>query len=217
MHERLGAAAWTRLTSQELAELTDPPTGPVRNEFRKVDGRWQLSFENVRARLPDSKGLQDIASIIGARGADVHVLTLVGNGIAPTGADPILDHTAKARFKTRLNGLAVQIQDAEESGHTERAEQLRTERTELIHALAAATGLGGRSRRLGDQSERARKTVSARVRDALVKIDHVHPSLAEHLRRGLRMGTVCSYTPSQPTNWTMSLIRDERTPGGARS
>jgi len=38
-----------------------------------------------------------------------------------------------------------------------------------LHHLAAATGLGGRSRRLGDHSERARKAVSARVRDAETK------------------------------------------------
>lgn len=44
MHERLGAAGWTRLTAQALAELIDPPAMPGRNEFRRVDGRWQLSF-----------------------------------------------------------------------------------------------------------------------------------------------------------------------------
>ena len=62
-----------------------------------------------------------------------------------TGADPILDDTAKAQFKTRLDTLAGEIQDAEDAGNTGRAEQLRTERDALIHTLAAATGLGGRS------------------------------------------------------------------------
>ena len=57
-----------------------------------------------------------------------------------------------------------------------RAENLRAERATLIHELAAATGLGGRSRRLGDPAERARKTVSARVRDALSKIDRRPPA-----------------------------------------
>jgi hypothetical protein len=63
--------------------------------------------------------------------------------------------------------------------------------------------VGGRSRRLGDHAERARKTVSARVRDALTKIDSVHPTLATHLRSTLQMGTVCSYTPLEPTHWTL--------------
>ncbi len=190
MHDRLGAAAWARLTTEALAELTDPHPGPVRHEFRRLDGRWRLSFGSSTAELPDSKGLRDIATIIGARGADVHVLTLIGTEMARIGADPILDDSARAHFKARLTTLADEIRDAEAAGNDRRAEQLSTERTALIQTLATATGLGGRSRRLGDESERARKTVSARVRDALSKIDQVDPALAGHLRSALRMGTV---------------------------
>ena len=55
--------------------------------------------------------------------------------------------------------------------------------------------------RLGDETERARKTVSARVRDAVAKLDRVHPELAAHLRDALQMGTVCCYRPAEPTSW----------------
>ena len=57
--------------------------------------------------------------------------------------------------------------------------------------------------RLG-AAERARKTVSARVRDALAKIGPVHPELADHLRSSLRMGTLSSYSPAEPVTWTLS-------------
>jgi hypothetical protein len=62
-------------------------------------------------------------------------------------------------------------------GSLERAKTLESERDALIRELAAAAGLGGRDRRLGDETERARKTVSARVRDALSKIERLHPEL----------------------------------------
>lgn len=203
MHERVGAAAWTRLTAQALAELAATPPAFIPNEFRLVDGRWQLHFHHAHAQLPDSKGLHDIAILIDANGADVHVRTLVGDDLPQLGADPILDDTAKTRFKYRLDTLAGDIQDAEDAGNTGKAEHLRAERDTVIHTLATAAGLGGRRRRLGDQSERARKTVSARVRDAVSKIDHVHPALADHLRGALRMGTVCSYAPREPTMWNL--------------
>ena len=86
----------------------------------------------------------------------------------------------------------------------ERAETLRSERDALIREIAAAAGLGGRDRKLGDETERARKTVGARVRDAQSKIERVHPELAAHLRSALQMGTVCSYTPSASTTWKVS-------------
>ncbi len=204
MHERLGAAAWTRLTVQALAELaaTRPLSFP--NEFRRVEGRWQLRFHDVPAQLPDSKGLHDIAMLIEANGADVHVRTLVGDDLPRPGADPILDATAKARFRKRLDTLAGDIQSAEDAGNAGKAEHLRAERDTLIHTMASATGLGGRSRRLDDRTERARKTVSARVRDAVSKIDRVNPALADHLRGALRMGTFCSYAPKQPATWKLN-------------
>ena len=204
MHERLGAAGWTRLSEQALARLQATPPRPPANEFRRADGVRTLCFGGRQVQVPDSKGLGDLAVLIDARGADVHVLTLVGHELPRLGADPVLDEQAKAAYKSRLDDLAVQIDDAGAAGRAEAAEKLRSERDALIRELAAAAGLGGRDRRLGDETERARKTVSARVRDALSKIERVHPELAVHLRSALRMGTVCSYAPAEPTTWKVS-------------
>ena len=202
MHERLGAAGWARLSEQALAKL--PPANPAANELRLLNGVRSLSFQGKQVQLPDSKGLGDLAVLIDAHGADVHVLTLLGHKLARMGADPVLDERAKAAFKSRLDHLAQEIDDADAAGSPERAKTLQSERDALIHELAAAAGLGGRDRRLGDETERARKTVSARVRDALSKIERLHPELATHLRGALRMGTVCSYTPAEPTTWKVS-------------
>jgi hypothetical protein len=204
MHERLGSAGWARLSEQALARLEAPAASQAPNELRLVNGVRLLCFEGKQVQLPDSKGLADIATLIGARGADVHVLTLVGHHLARMGADPVLDQRAKKSYQERLASLAEDIEDAEAAGRAGRAEVLRNERDALIRELAAAAGLGHRDRRLGDEAERARKTVSARVRDALAKIGQVHPELAAHLRGSLRMGTRCSYSPAEPTRWTVS-------------
>ena len=205
MHERLGAAGWARLSEQALAGLQVAAPDRAANELRLEHGVRLLCFGGRQVRLPDSKGLADIAALIQAGGADVHVLTLVGHHLARMGADPVLDRQAKAAYQARLAGLAADIEDAEAAGSDGRAEALRSERDALIRELAAAAGLGHRDRRLGDEAERARKTVSARVRDALAKIGQVHPELASHLRGSLRMGTRCSYSPAEPTRWTVSL------------
>ena len=204
MHEQLGAAGWARLSEQALARLLAVPADRAVSEIRLVNGVRLLSFAGQQVQLPDSKGLGDIATLIGAHGADVHVLTLVGHYLARMGASPVLDEQAKAAYKTRLAALAREIDDAEDIGHAERAEALRSERDALVGELAAAAGLGGRDRKLGDEAERARKTVSARVRDALVKVGQVHPELADHLRSSLRMGTQCSYSPPAPVTWKVS-------------
>jgi hypothetical protein len=74
--------------------------------MRLVNGVRLLCYEGKQVQLPDSKGLGDIATLIGAHGADVHVLILVGHRLARMGADPVLDEKAKAAYKARLAGLA---------------------------------------------------------------------------------------------------------------
>ena len=195
LHERLGAAGWARITEAALASLTRPT-----NEFRQANGLWLLSYAGTQAQVPDSKGLHDLAVLIGAQGNEVHVSTLIGAGFVHTGSDPVLDETAKAQYKARLDDLSEQLEEAVDSDH---AEKLRAEREVLVHELAAAAGLGRRSRRLDDPVERARKTVSARVRDTLSKLDYAHPALAGHLREAVQLGTTCTYSPEQNTPWRL--------------
>ncbi len=65
--------------------------------------------------------------------------------------------------------------------------------------MSRAVGLGGRPRRSGSISERARSSVTRTLRYALAKIVEHHPTLATHLEHTLHTGTYCSYMP-YPTN-----------------
>jgi hypothetical protein len=59
---------------------------------------------------------------------------------------------------------------------------------------------GGRA---GDDSERARKAVTARIHHAIDHLQHYHPDLANHLRSAIRTGTACTYQPAQPVAWNL--------------
>jgi len=92
---------------------------------------------------------------------------------------------------------------ADARGDPERSARAQAERDTLIRGLSAATGLSGRSRRLGEGSERARKAVTMRIKDALRRIDGCHPTLGWHLREAISTGTVCAYRPTEPVRWTL--------------
>src|SRR4029077_19125044 len=79
------------------------------------------------------------------------------------GSDLLLDERAHREIRTRLRDLEEDIEEAEAWADPERAARANQERDALLHALSAAAGLGGRPRRLGNQSERARKAVTARI------------------------------------------------------
>ena len=88
----------------------------------------------------------------------------MAGGALRLGADEVLDATARRQLRARLADLDDEIAEAESWSDPERAARARDERGAILAELAAATGLGGRARRLGDQSERARKAVSGRIR-----------------------------------------------------
>jgi hypothetical protein len=43
----------------------------------------------------------------------------------------------------------------------------------------------------------------ARVRDALDRIERVHPALGRHLRETISTGTSCAYAPAAPVDWEL--------------
>ncbi|HVH24905.1 MAG TPA: ATPase, partial [Pseudonocardia sp.] len=87
----------------------------------------------------------------------------------------------------------------------ERARRLERERAALGAEVERAAGLGGRSRPLGASTvERARKAVTARIRDAVRRIGAAHPELGAHLDRSVITGTSCRYDPVDPLVWTLS-------------
>jgi len=71
----------------------------------------------------------------------------------------------------------------------------------LVH-LKNATGSSGRPRQLGaTTAERARKAVSARIRDAIRRLEPSAPQLAAHLDRAVITGTWCRYRSQGAPSW----------------
>jgi hypothetical protein len=173
---------------------------------------WLVGFAGTVTRVPDSLGLRYLHLLIGQRGREVTALELVqlaaatdpAGPVTPaddlhdasgTGADEVLDQQARAAYRQRLTELGEDLAEAEAWNDTERASRLRAEKDFLVRELAAATGLGGRPRRLGAESERARLNVTRAIRSAIARIRDRAPAAAAHLDQAVRTGTRCSYAP----------------------
>ncbi|MEO5875210.1 MAG: ATPase, partial [Streptosporangiaceae bacterium] len=181
---------------------------PDDSVFRWDGAVWQLCYAGHEAHMPDAKGLRDLHTLLGRPGTGLSAVDLLDPAAGPDlvaarrlGADPVLDAESKVSYRRRLKELDEQLDRAAELGHDIRAADLDRERQALLDELRAAAGFGGRTRRLGDETERARKTVTARIRDTLRKLDSVHPALATHLRASVSTGTTCAYTPGTDTPW----------------
>ncbi len=180
------------------------------NAFHRDGSVWSVGTDGHAVHVPDSKGLRDLHHLISQPGVDVPAVRLLdpdgGEVVVAArrlGGDDVLDDEAKARYKRRLTRLDEEIDRAAERGDDARAAAFDQERAALLEQLRTAAGLGGRTRRLGDEAERARKTVTARIRDAIRKLDERHPGLAAHLRASVTTGATCRYQPDHPVRWRL--------------
>ncbi|MFJ6945943.1 AAA family ATPase [Streptomyces wuyuanensis] len=183
---------------------------PAQGVFRREGAVWLLVYEGRTVHVPDAKGLRDLATLLATPGTDVPAVRLLAAGSGETavaarsfGGDPVLDEEAKTRYRRRLEQLDDAIDRASASGDDDRAAAYDRERAALLDELRSAAGLGGRTRRLGDEAERARKAVTARIRDTLRKLGPLHPELAAHLRASVSTGSACGYRPEQPVRWRL--------------
>jgi hypothetical protein len=190
----------------------------VRNRFRLEGDYWSVEFDGRTVRIRDLKGMRYLARLLAEPERELHVLDLVAAEAARTGtgergpegahvdlgdAGAMLDAQAKEAYRRRLAEIDEDLDDARASSDAVREAQADLEREFLVRELSRAVGLGGRDRRAGSASERARVAVTRAVRQAMARISEQHTDLGEHLDRTIRTGTYCSYAPDPrvPANW----------------
>ncbi|HEY5377866.1 MAG TPA: hypothetical protein VIK01_29495, partial [Polyangiaceae bacterium] len=82
-------------------------------------------------------------------------------------AGPQLDREALRQYRKRLAHLDEQLDEAEAQHHAARHAKWTAEREALLAELARATGLGGKPRRTGSPTEKARLNVTRTIRHAI--------------------------------------------------
>jgi tetratricopeptide (TPR) repeat protein len=220
-----GNAGRSDLRERERQPQAGPaviPPVPDDNLFHREGDYWSVAFEGQIVRLRDLKGMRYLARLLAEPGREFHVLDLVagerarsvdtsrraerGLAFSPgLDAGVLLDAQAKEAYRRRLAEIEEDIEEARAMGDDERAAQAQAERDFLVRELARAIGLGGRDRRAGSTSERARASVTRAVRQAMARIHEYHPALGEHLDRAMRTGTYCVYLPDPrvPPAWKL--------------
>ena len=196
-----------------------------KNLLRRDGEYWTVAYDGLVATLRDTKGVRDLALLLAAPNRELHVLDIgaeaVGERVAEVreatdaagihheraSGDPILDDQARVQYKRRIDELEADIDDADRRGDPQVSAQARQELDALVDQLTAAYGLGGQPRRTPDRIERARKTVTRRIRDTIARTERAHPPLGRHLQASIRTGVFCSYAPERDVHWTVEAHR----------
>jgi hypothetical protein len=212
--EAIGAPGWSEPLPAMPGSADVPVPPQSANVFRNQGDWWTLQYRGREARIRDSKGLRDLAVLLSRPGTPVPALDLATASAAgpsaaaaeadlhePGGLGDVIDARARAAYRRRLEELGIAAEEADALGDQERSTRISIERDALVEQLSAAYGLGGRPRRAGSPAERARSTVTARIRTALDRISQTHPELGRHLRASIHTGTLCVYEPETEQHW----------------
>jgi hypothetical protein len=138
-----------------------------------------------------------LARLVSEPRRELHALDLAGatEAVAWTDAGAALDPKARAAYKARLAEVVADRDDAEARGDLGATERANAEVEALTSELERAVGLGGRDRKVGAPSERARSNVKRRLQHAIDQIAKGSPRLGEHFTATVRTGTYCVYEP----------------------
>jgi hypothetical protein len=183
----------------------DAPSGGAVARLHREGDCWTVEYAETTSRLHDMKGLCYLAYLLRDPGREFHVLDLMrmqmqrdGFGAPVDCGLEVLDPQAKTAYRQRLEELRADLEEAEAFNDTGRAARAREEMEAIGEQLAAAVGLAGRDRTVRSTTERARTTVTQRLRAAIQRIAQQQPALGNHLDSRIETGTFCVYRPDPP-------------------
>ncbi|MBV8357488.1 MAG: hypothetical protein JO189_06070 [Deltaproteobacteria bacterium] len=191
--------------------------------FYQENDHWLVVFSGRATRLRNAKGFHYIAHLLRHPGVEVAATDLAGsNSHSPSrqittcanGADfgairadlgdagPQLDTKAKADYARKIRELHEELDETERFNDPGRAALIRGQIEALMEQLKAATGLRG-DRKVASHIERARSTVSKRIRFAIMQIQKHDRELASYLTASIRTGYNCVYLQKEKIEWQL--------------
>lgn len=193
-----------------VLETSERTVSAAEQNLFRLDGEfWTVTFAGKTIRLKDRLGLQYIAHLISKKNCDIHaaMLVAVSSGtpmIKPLAGTEVADQLTIDECRARYDDLHFQLEEAERNNDAARQEKIQHEIDDLTRQLTSATGLGRRKRKMGDDAEKARKSVTNAIARTITQIKKKkHPELARHLQNSIRTGQYLSYSPETLVDWVM--------------
>jgi pimeloyl-ACP methyl ester carboxylesterase len=204
--ERIRGFLGTQTDTGSGASRSRPPEAPDSHALIREGDLWRVRYGGEEVHVRHCKGLGDLSRLLIHPGQDIDAVDLV-QGAAGASArlhetvDGRLDRRAEREYRARVAEIEQELEQVTELADLGQLERLSSERETLLEELGRASGLHGRRRPLEDPGEKARKAVSARIRDAIARLSRAHPGLGSHLQATVKTGRTCRYTPEANTTW----------------
>jgi|GEM_PF-1638033 len=177
--------------------------------FERKGQKWRVVFDGKESYVDHSNGVLYIAELL--RQPDVALsaadLRDAISGRPKHWTSPGMkasDEEALLSYRRRFEDILEGLEEAKRNNDAGRAEKLEEQKARLADEVKKTQGLGGKSRKLGDDVKRARTTISNAIGRAFANIEKAHPALGAHFRACVRLGSRPIYQPGRAMIWTVS-------------
>lgn len=196
----------------EVDDLGEDKDDSAKFLFRKKEDIWSYRFNKPGPNfklLSPSKGASYLHVLLANPGKVYSVAGLVlevakapemYHSLSADQGEDVLDDQAKQQLWSEYQDLGTRIEDAERNGREGEARLLRDEQQEFMDVLNNA-GYKGQSKRLGDNSERHRKSFSNAIRRVREDIQKFDEDFAAHIKQYVRCGKTPCYQPPDGVDW----------------
>jgi len=180
-----------------------------RNVFRKRGDFWEIVFQGEEVGpLKHAKGLSYIHLLLRHPSEEISVEKLSeieGGKIVTSLTEPheILDLRAKKEIFGTIEKLRNQREIAKEKHEFIVVENLDEEIQKLESHVQPDFNIGKKSRRFGDEEDKARRRVYGCIKSAKEIILQKSEPLYSHLEKSITSGLSCRYTPSPLIEWVL--------------
>ncbi len=215
-----GKAESAGSANQGSPSVTDLPAKVEQNVFSRIGCLWSVTFKGQQSYFPDQRGLRYLARLLEKPGQEFPALEVRASIQTPATPAPAAtsqgtesrDHSLQERsdlkalrtYKDRVAEIDSEIVRAQCNNDVGRIQALTLEKEEILDLVRADTGLRGKPRHFQSERERARKSVSKAIENALAAIRCQCPALANHLRENVKTGNSFSYRQTS-LQWDVSV------------
>ena len=165
------------------------------------DNTVHFVYNGKRCSLVKSKGLEDIIELLLHPNRELHCLELMQAGHPHGRGIPVMDKQSKAEYQNRIKDLQLELQEAENFNDSMLIEKLSLEYDQLVEHLSKSLGIRGEARKVGSSAEKARATVTGRIRESIKKVQKKHDELGKHFSNSIKTGLLCAYRPEKIIHW----------------
>jgi non-specific serine/threonine protein kinase len=116
----------------------------------------------------------------------------------------MIDPETKKAVQQRLDELEPELALARTSDNTAKIKRIEEEIDQIGDYLAGSLGIGGRVRKFGSPTQKARVNVRRSIKRALEQITARHPALGAHLQ-AIKTGEYCVYSPAPTDSVTLTF------------